>query len=294
MHKDAQIRLQPSSPSELTGLRVQLASQDAFSRAGLQRNAALNDLKFQVDESLPGAPIPVFLTPNQSQRAAITDSTTQRASDLAGVPVAIDRTPVTTVDLTSQGVSESAVDSGRFGVSDVVVIGEDAAGFEAPNSGGVVTETLGEIVTDSQIISETVDNSFVDGESSFVGGFEVIDASGGAGEYIEGSSTQFAEQGFQPVPGETNLGGDVVSLTDSLSTSDQVFVATDSSVESFGGFDVQVFGDLREVGNNEGAAFVAQQTAGSNSTAAGGEVRVRSGDTLSQIARANQVAGAHT
>ena len=54
---DAQIRLKPATPSELTGLRVQLASQDAFSRAGLNRSAALNDLKFQVDESLPGAPV---------------------------------------------------------------------------------------------------------------------------------------------------------------------------------------------------------------------------------------------
>jgi len=336
---DAQIRLKPATPSELTGLRVQLASQDAFSRAGLNRSAALNDLKFQVDESLPGAPVirvtssrpvvepflnfllevdwstgrmvreytvlldpPVFLTPNQSQRASITESTTQRASDLAGVPVAIDRTPVTTVDLTNQGVIESAAVGGEivtldsddtFNVSDVVVIAEDSAGFETPDNTGVVTETLGDIVTDtqivtdSQIISETVD-------SSFVGGFEVIDASGGAGEYIEGSSNQFAEQGFQPVPGETNLGGEVVTLTDSLSTSDQVFVATDSSVESVGEFDVQVFGDTREVGDNEGAIFVAQETAGSGSTAAGGEITVRSGDTLSQIARANQVGGATT
>ena len=85
----------------------------------------------------------------------------------------------------------------------------------------------------------------------------------------------------------------MVTLTDSLSTSDQVFVATDSSVESVGEFDVQVFGDTREVGDNEGATFVAQETAGS-SAAAGGEVTVRSGDTLSQIARANQVAGATT
>jgi len=236
---------------------------------------------------------PVFLTPNQSQRASITESTTQRASDLAGVPVAIDRTPVTTVDLTDQGVIESAAVGGEivtldsddtFNVSDVVVIAEDSAGFETPDNTGVVTETLGDIVTDtqivtdSQIISETVD-------SSFVGGFEVIDASGGAGEYIEGASNQFAEQGFQPIPGETNLGGEVVTLTDSLSTSDQVFVATDSSVESVGEFDVQVFGDTREVGDNEGAIFVAQETAGSGSTAAGGEITVRSGDTLSQSHR---------
>ena len=209
---------------------------------------------------------------------------------------------MTTVDLTDQGAIESAAAGGEivtldsddtFSVSDVVVIGEDAAGFETPDNTGIVTETVGDIVTDTQIAtdSQVISENF---DSSFVGGFEVIDASGGAGEYIEGSSTQLAEQGIQPVPGETYVGGEVVTLTDSLSTSDQVFVATDSTVETVGDFDVQVFGDTREVGDNEGATFVAQETAGSGSTAAGGEITVRSGDTLSQIARANQVAGATT
>ena len=320
---DAQIRLQPSSPSELTGLRVQLASQDAFSRAGLQRSAALNDLKFQVDESIPGSPVirvtssrpvvepflnfllevdwssgrmvreytvlldpPVFLAPEQSQRAAITDSTAQRASDVAGVPVAIDRTPTTTVDLTDQGTIDSVLsggeivtlDSDTFTSSDVVVIGEDATGFEAPTGTSIVTETV------TETVGETVN-------STFIGEFEVIDASGGAGEYVEGSTTQFAEETFQPIAGETELGGDVVTLTD---TSSSVVTPSNIFVETIGEFDVQVLGDTREVSNSEGAVFVAQETTVSGNTATDGEVRVRSGDTLSQIARANAVDGTTT
>ena len=54
---NAEIRLTSVKPGELDGMIVQLASEDAFSRAGIDRTQALTDLVFTVDQS---ANVPVI------------------------------------------------------------------------------------------------------------------------------------------------------------------------------------------------------------------------------------------
>ena len=54
---NAEIRLTSVKPGELDGMIVKLASEDAFSRAGIERSQALTDLVFTVDQS---ANVPVI------------------------------------------------------------------------------------------------------------------------------------------------------------------------------------------------------------------------------------------
>jgi len=53
----AEIRLTAVKPGELDGMVVQLASADAFARAGIERSTVLTDLTFNVDSS---ASVPVI------------------------------------------------------------------------------------------------------------------------------------------------------------------------------------------------------------------------------------------
>lgn len=53
---DAEILLKSVQPGELEGLLVQLASREAFERAGIERSSALTSLKFSVDQKPDGSP----------------------------------------------------------------------------------------------------------------------------------------------------------------------------------------------------------------------------------------------
>lgn len=53
---DAEILLNSVGPGELEGLLVQLASREAFERAGIERAQALGDLRFAVDKKPDGTP----------------------------------------------------------------------------------------------------------------------------------------------------------------------------------------------------------------------------------------------
>lgn len=53
---DAEILLNSVGPGELDGLLVQLASREAFDRAGIERAQALGDLRFSVDKKSDGTP----------------------------------------------------------------------------------------------------------------------------------------------------------------------------------------------------------------------------------------------
>jgi len=329
---NAQIRLQPASPNEIDGLRVQLASPEAFARAGLDRNAALNELQFSVDRSIPAQPVvritssapvvepflnfllevdwpqgrmvreytvlldpPVFLSPGESQRATISDNTAARASDLSGVPVPIERTQDVlpeTFDVTSVEIIGG---SGEVG-DDLIV---------SDGSLGVVSESFdsqsiqGEVVTLDEFNTEAVTNGsevvILDENAPAFdipgsdGGFVVEDAIDGAGEFIDNS--------LAPISGATDLGGEIVTLTDSSVDDFSNSSAANFNVDSVGGFDVQIIGDTREVGDQEGGdgSFVAQSgqqgTGISGDAGVSGEVRVTQGDTLFEIARDNRAAG---
>ncbi len=316
----AQIRLQTTSPSEVDGLIVKLASQEAFTRAGLERNATLNDLRFDLDTSIPSAPViritsrqpvlepflnfllevdwpqgrmvreytvlldpPVFISPSDSQRATISENDVQRATDLSGgVPVAIDR---------SSGADFISSDEFTFDESSVAVFG---GGAEVGDD--VVTESFsgssveiidlneGQSVSSGGIAAETF---VIDGSagsfqpSSSDGEFTVIDATEGSGEFVDGQGGFTGE--VVDILGADDNG--VVSLTDS-SVSD--FSTASFATETIDGFNVEVFGDTREV-SDSGVA-----SGGSSGTVSGGEVVVRKGDTLFEIANRNKAAGVTT
>jgi len=313
---NAQIRLQTQSASEAEGLIVKLASQEAFSRAGLERNPTLNDLKFSVDASNSLAPVirisstkpvvepflnfllevdwpqgrmvreytvlldpPVFMSPSDSQRATISEGDVQRATDTSGVPVPIDRS--------------SGLDSFSFDESSVAVVGglEEVGdsvtgdGFDAPaeiitinESGAEAVSLEGEVVSlEGEVVS--LDSGVtVDTSAVESGEFVVVDATGGTGEYIEGAST--------PLDASE---GEIVSLTDSSVASTSGF-----DVESIDGFNVEVLGGTAEVGDNQGD--IAVSTGGSSTavSVASGEVVVQNGDTLFEIAQRNRVDGVST
>ncbi len=320
----AQIRLQTSNPAEVDGLIVKLASPEAFSRAGLERNATLNDLRFDVDTSIPTAPVilitsrtpvlepflnfllevdwpqgrmvreytvlldpPVFLSPADSQRASTSGLDVQRADDLSGVPVAIDRTSgADFIGAEDYSFDESsvAIIGGTGEVGDDLVLNPGASDF---NAGSVETGSVEIIDIDSnQTVGSTFDAETVviDGSAgSFQSGTNageivVLDATGGSGEFIDGQGS---------FPANVELVEDsVVSLTDS-SVSD--FSTSSFTTESIGGFNVEVIGDTNEVGDDVGG------TGGfSGNTVASGEVVVRRGDTLFEIANRSKGAGVTT
>jgi len=130
---NAEIRLTSVKPGELDGMIVQLASADAFNRAGIERNNALTSLRFTVDES-GGVPViritsnkpvvepflnfllevdwpqgrmvreytvlldpPVFMTPSATERSTANDSPTivDRGEEESLItPAPIERNPV--------------------------------------------------------------------------------------------------------------------------------------------------------------------------------------------------------
>lgn len=322
----AQIRLQTTGPSEVDGLIVKLASEEAFSRAGLERNATLNDLRFDLDTTIPSAPVirissrqpvlepflnfllevdwpqgrmvreytvlldpPVFISPADSQRATISENDVQRATDLSGgVPVAIDR---------SSGADFISSDQFTFDESSVAVIGDGAeVGDEvvADSFAGSSVEIVD--FNESQSVSTGVasETFVIDGSAgsfqslSSDGEFTVIDATGGSGEYIDGQDSFVG--GFEGETVDIIGAGDsgVVTLTDS-SVSD--FSTASFGTETIDGFNVEVIGDTREVSDSG----VASGTSGSfTGGVSNGEVVVRKGDTLFEIANRNKAAGVTT
>lgn len=313
----AQIRLQTSNPSEVDGLIVTLASPEAFSRAGLERNATLNDLKFSVDTSIPTAPVinissrtpvlepflnfllevdwpqgrmvreytvlldpPVFLSPSDSQRASISEGDVQRATDLSGVPVAIDRTSGAEF-LGSDSFDESSVTV----IGDVAEVGDEvfldsgSTGF----AGGAVeiVDFEGSQSVPTSFDAETI---VIDGSAGSYqplpsdGEIVVLDATGGSGEYIDGQDN-FATA-------VEIVDGGVVSLTDSSVVD---FSSASFNTESIDGFSVEVIGDNREVGNEVGSTGSFD-----SGVVASGEVVVRQGDTLFEIANRSKSSGITT
>ncbi len=329
---DARISLKPATPNEIDGIRVTLASSDAFARAGLSRTASLNDLQFSVDRSVPGQPVirvsssrpvvepflnfllevdwpqgrlvreytvlldpPVFLSPDQSQRATISENTTTRASDISGVPVPIERVATTAVDLT--GGSEFTFDEssvqiiGNGGEVDDSIVFGDAAVTAAESE--IVT---GQTFTEADVTSEVTFDSATFTEGEVV----VLDENAPAFQTPGSTSVGVSDDlDVEIISGSTDLGGEIVTLTDNdtFSSSGSTFATASVTSESFNGFDVQILGDTQEVGDDVGSVISSGDTnfaTNATSTASGAEVVVRNGDTLTQIARSNRISGVST
>ena len=296
---NAEIRLTSVKPGEADGMIVQLATQEAFSRAGIERSNVLKDLRFRVDPN-NGAPViritsnspvvepflnfllevdwpsgrmvreytvlldpPVFMTPNATSRNTAADQ-----------PVLIDRNEQSMLAPAPIDRNSNAAITDTFDPNSVEIIGgidevADSTSLDAGES----------VAIDSLENGEVVDLFSVDE----VGGLADSDL------------------------------GDVVVLSDldvvNTDAVDSIQTDLAAGAEDFQ-FDVQVMSDASEVSNT----FVADDTglidgavvsldngeselvsldslesvAGSSSK----EVTVNRGDTLLGIARENAVAGA--
>ncbi len=272
---EAEIRLTAVKPGELEGMIVQLASADAFARAGIDRSQALIDLTFSVDQSGP-APIirissnrpvvepflnfllevdwpqgrmireytvlldpPVFMTPSASDRNTAADQPTvvQRGDEALVVPTPIQR----------DGVEVELFDS-----------------------------------ADAEFEGDLVELDVLEGGQEFDGGFQV-------------------DSGSSPFQGE------VVPLSD-LSAPNTSAIQERTGVENFDGFEVEVLGNTDEVSNSnpgiegngrastangDGSTIVSLDSlSGGSSGSSNGSVTVQQGDTLYEIAQSNAVGGA--
>lgn len=212
---DAEIPLTSVRPGELDGMIVQLASAEAFARAGIERSAVLTDLSFTVDQS-SGTPVikivsarpvvepflnfllevdwpqgrmvreytvlldpPVFMTPSASERNTAAD---QPAILQSGEAALVAPTPIErNVDLLEEGIE---IDLGEL---------EDATPEEVLSLDEATA--LNPIDSEGEIVS-------LDGLSD-----EVL-LSGGAGIASDAVSDSAA------TIGNDLADGDVVSLTD--------------------------------------------------------------------------------
>ena len=299
---NAEIALTSVQPGELEGMIVQLASADAFARAGIERSSVLLDLRFSVDDS-SGTPVirvestqpvvepflnfllevdwpqgrmvreytvlldpPVFLSPSASERNTTADQATIVQSGEAAlvVPTPIER-------------SAAAVEDGLdVGLDDL----EDAATEPVLS----LDEATGTTPLDGEIVSleeQLPDNTLLSAETG-------------------SANAQGAE-------------GEIVSLTDSGAPNTDALAEREAeALESFSidGLEVELVGDAAEVADDvlagadgqpvvngvadDGAVIVSLDDLiePEENTGTSSEIAVGNGDTLFEIARDNVTDGA--
>ncbi len=288
---NAEIRLTAVKPGELDGMIVQLASEDAFARAGLERSTVLRDLDFSVDNSGPEPVIriisqrpvvepflnfllevdwpqgrmvreytvlldpPVFMTPSATDRNSSSDqpALVERGNEALIIPTPIER----------------AVDNNAGEEVDLLSLAPDTASL--PDQGEIVSLLPIEdsallagdvnIPDDGEIVSLTdlaapntaaIDQRALEAQEAFdINSFDVE---------LVGSGTEFADD-F--VAGTQT--GQAASQNNNASSDGSTVVSLD---------------DLG----------LGAQSTGSDASATG-DVRVNRGDTLFEIARDNNVSG---
>lgn len=310
---DAEIRLTSVKPGELDGMIVQLAPQDAFARAGIERSQVLTDLSFSVDTS-NGAPIirissnrpvvepflnfllevdwpqgrmvreytvlldpPVFMTPSATERndAADTPAIVERGEEVLVVPTPIQRDSV------------AAEAAGQ-------VDGEL-----------VELEPLDEL-SDSQLLSESNATAESVAESTTQQG-EVISLSDLGAPNTQAAESRAAEavSSFNIDDVEVGIEGDVQEISDDVFINEAGEIVRQGADTAEG--ELVELGDLEDgssvVLSNEqdGSSIVSLDDLDAGQTAGGAnasdatratEVEVASGDTLFEIAESNAAPGA--
>ena len=292
---DAEIRLTAVKPGELDGMIVQLASEQAFARAGLERSTVLTDLTFSIDNSGPvpfiriasGRPVvepflnfllevdwpqgrmvreytvlldpPVFMTPSATNRNATADqpALVQRGDDALVVPTPIERT----VD-PSAGVEVDLLsldnDTGTPASDGEIVTLESLDGASPGGSGEVIS--LG----DSEIVSLTD---------------------------LEAPNTVAIEQREQAARESFDPNAIEVELVDSgAEIGDDAVIDTQSGELALQNTDASSDGSTIVSLDDLSPSPTASDNAGADS-ADNTEVTVSRGDTLFEIARNNQLPG---
>jgi len=291
---NAEIRLTSVKPGEIDGMIVQLASPDAFARAGIERSSVLSDLTFSVDQS-SGVPVirissqrpvvepflnfllevdwpqgrmvreytvlldpPVFMTPTATERNTTADqpAIVQRGDEALIVPTPIER-----------NTAEDEFEVELVGLDEE--LGDQVSG--SFDDGGEVVSL--DAIPDSTLLSDSAPTLSTDGE--------------------------------------------VVSLTDLGAPNSDAIAQREAAAElafDLNSIEVELLGSGEEVADNvvvDAAPQEQQAVASDGSTvvsldellldspeqettaaAPASEITVQSGDTLFAIARANAVSGA--
>jgi pilus assembly protein FimV len=270
----AEIRLTAVKSGELEGMIVQLASADAYARAGIERSTVLTDLSFSLDRS---GPVPVIRI--ASTRPVVEpflnfllEVDWPQGRMIREYTVLLDP-PVF--------MTSSATDRNTAGDQPVVVQrGDEALVVPTPIERGSSLD--GEIV-ELDLLSPS------DGE--------VIDLQALSG------AQQFDDQGLQVDTSDSSSEGEIVSLTDLFApNTSAIEQRSQESTETFEGFEVEVLGGSEEVSNSnnglasegDGSTIVSLDDLSSADVVSSGadSVSVRRGDTLYEIAQTNAVGGA--
>jgi len=330
---DAEIELSSVADGELEGMQVQLASQEAFSRAGIERSRVLTDLRFKVTKNASGQPSiqissrkpvlepflnflvdvewrggrlvreytvlldpPVFMTPSASIRntnAETPATITVDAEDSILTPLPIDRSAV------DSNVDEFDVASVAT-VGEVVDVDDDQVSAVDVDLGGVdvdfESDEFGAVVGLDEI--EEVDDAF-------------------AGDFnVDSVDSQFEEGSVVDIP-SVDFENDAIALSDLSVANPSQFGFDDEIVyDEENGWEVQVLGDSAEVGDEVGGSVASSEAVtllsegsatfdtdeftavGSDVDFAGGveggEVVVNRNDTLFEIAQRNALSGVST
>ena len=302
---NAEIRLTSVNSGEAAGMIVQLASADAFTRAGIERTTALTDLRFSVDQS-SGKPViritsvkpvvepflnfllevqwpqgrmvreytvlldpPVFMTPNASKRSTAADTPTviNRGEEQSiAAPTPIERN------------SNSAIID-TFDESAVAIVG---TAQEVTDSAAPLADGAGEIVSLDELDSVAPTAGVVvpvDGDVVVLSDLEI--ANPVAAEQFAADQSESQDLASNDFP-EVELIGSSAEVADEFIAAGSSTSATsaDSAPATDGAAAVESeIVSLDELEAQPVKAGVAK------------EVTVRRGDTLLQIARENSTTG---
>jgi pilus assembly protein FimV len=270
----AEIRFTAVKSGELEGMIVQLASADAFARAGIERSSVLTDLSFTVDRS---GPVPVIRI--SSNRPVVEpflnfllEVDWPQGRMIREYTVLLDPPVFMTSTATNRNTAgDQAV---------VVQRGDEALVVPTPIERGSSFD--GEIV-ELELLSPP-DGELIDLQALTDG-------------------QQFDGQEFQVDAYDSSSDGEIVSLTDlSAPNTSAIEQRSQAATETFEGFEIEVLGGVEEVSNAstgfaseaDGSTIVSLSDiniAGTTSSEKD-SISVREGDTLYEIARSSAVGGA--
>lgn len=297
---NAEIRLTSVQPGEIDGMIVQLASPDAFARAGIERSPVLSDLSFSVDQS-SGVPLirissqrpvvepflnfllevdwpqgrmvreytvlldpPVFMTPSASDLDPGADQSTvvQRGDEALVVPTPIER------DIVAAADEEFEVELINLDEE----LGDQATGNL--DDGGEIVSL--DSIPDATLLTDSAPTLITDGDVVSLTDLGAPNTDAIAQREL------VAEQTFDLDSIEVELLGAGEEIADDI-----VVGAAASQAQ-----------ELEATGSDESNIVslddLLPESAEQETTVAApsGEVTVQSGDTLFDIARANTVSGA--
>ena len=277
---NAEIRLTSVKPGELDGMIVQLASEDAFSRAGIDRTQALTDLVFTVDQS---ANVPVIRI---SSRRPVVEPflnfllevdwpqgrMVREYTVLLDPPVfitATERSTVTDQPAIVQRDTEMLVSP--------TPIQRDTNAAVADTFEVEVFDGSGDEVADSDFLTE----SDVSGEG------DIVSLTDLAAPNTDAIDAREAELAFDPDSFEVEVFGGTEEVGND-------FVVAEDNTDAAEDFDVieidDIDGTVDEL--DDGSTIVSLDDIDTGSTSDGAtEVTVQQGDTLYEIATANAQSG---